>query len=234
MSVPVSRMRELLESGKRVRGTFVKLAAEEVVEIVGRARDFAVVDLEHSRLTEGDALRLVHHGWTAGVPVVVRIPEVDRGLVNRLLEAGAAGIQLSTVRRSADVRALRDAALYAPDGSRSVSLSHSLADFGGTPLADYVAGAPPPLLVAQIETATTDDPLDEILAAGADVAFVGVTDLTVDYGFDAEQVRARVGEIATAAGAAGVTLGGSTNDERFRYVVDSADVAVLRKAYADG
>jgi 4-hydroxy-2-oxoheptanedioate aldolase len=138
------------------------------------------------------------------------------------------------VRRSADVRALRDAALYAPDGSRSVSLSHSLADFGGTPLADYVAGAPPPLLVAQIETATTDDPLDEILAAGADVAFVGVTDLTVDYGFDAEQVRARVDEIATAAGAAGVTLGGSTNDERFRYVVDSADVAVLRKAYADG
>jgi len=230
----LSRMRENLAAGRRLRGSFVKLAAEEVMEIVGASRDFAVVDLEHSQLGEVDALRLVHHGWALGTPVVVRVPELDRGQVNRLLEAGAAGIQLSSVRRAEEVRALRKAMRYAPEGSRSVSLSHSLADFGATPLGDYVAGVEPPLLVAQIESATTVDPLEEILATAPDVAFVGVTDLTVDCGLDAEQLLARVDEIASAAQSAGVILGGSTNDERFLYVVDSADVAVLRKAYADG
>jgi 2-keto-3-deoxy-L-rhamnonate aldolase RhmA len=90
------------------------------------------------------------------------------------------------------------------------------------------------LLVAQLETAETVDPLGEILAAGADVAFVGVTDLSVDLGLDADRVEARVREIAAAAEAAGVALGGFGGDERWRYAVTSSDLALLREAYARG
>src|SRR5206468_9368301 len=132
----LSSLRTALVEGRRLHGTFVKLPSVEVVEIAAETLDFAVVDLEHSQLSEADALRLVHHGWALGFPVLARLHETDRGLVNRLLEAGAAGIQLSSVRASADVRALRDACFYAPAGSRSISLAHSLAGFGGTPLTD--------------------------------------------------------------------------------------------------
>src|SRR5438552_2729161 len=95
----VSSVREGLAKG-RLKGTFVKLPALEVIEIVAPQLDFAVVDLEHSQLSEGDGLRLVRHAHVLGFPVLVRIPAVDRGLVNRVLEAGAGGIQLSTVVRA--------------------------------------------------------------------------------------------------------------------------------------
>jgi len=233
MSERVSSLRERLVDGV-VRGTFVKLPALEVVEIAAATRDFAVVDLEHSQLTEGDALRLVRHGWSLGFPTLARLHEHDGGLVNRLLEAGATGIQLASVRSSAEVRALRDACLYAPAGTRSISLAHPLADYGATPLADYLAGQAPPLVVAQIETATTGDPLEEILGAGVDVAFVGTTDLSVELGLDRDRVEERVEEIAEAAASAGVVLGGFGVDERWRYQIASSDLALLREAYGRG
>jgi len=230
----VSSLREGLRQGRRLQGTFVKLPAAEVVEIAAETLDFVVIDLEHSQLAEGDALRLVRHAWALGFPALVRIHELDRAFVNRVLEAGAAGIQLSSVRSSAEVEALREACLYAPAGTRSVSLAHGPARYGATPLADYLDAAEPPLVVAQIETAATDDPLDAILAAGPDVAFVGVTDLAVEYGLDDERVRARVDEVAAAADAAGVAFGGFGDDDRYRYAVASSDLALLRKAYAGG
>jgi 4-hydroxy-2-oxoheptanedioate aldolase len=217
---------------RRLAGSFVKLPALEVIEIAAAELDFAVVDLEHSQLAEADALRLVRHAWALGFPAIVRLHALDRALVNRLLEAGAAGIQLSSVRSAREVAALRDACLYAPAGTRSISLAHPLARYGATPLRDYLAEQEPPLVVAQLETATTDDPLETILAAGVDVAFVGITDLSVDLGLDAERVEARVAEIAAAASAADVVLGGFGADERWRYAVASSDLALLQEAYA--
>lgn len=216
----------------RQRGVFVKLPALESIDLVAASDlDFAVVDLEHSQLTEGDALRLVRHAGVQGLRTLVRIPTVDRGLVNRLLEAGAAGLQLSTVRSVAQVRALRDAAHHAPRGTRSISLAQPAAAYGAVPVADYLAlrDGQPPLLVAQIETATTDDPLDEILTAGVDVAFIGTLDLSVDLGLDAGRTAARVDDIASAADRAGVTLGAfGLADARVAYDLVGSDVAVLR------
>jgi 4-hydroxy-2-oxoheptanedioate aldolase len=220
-----------LSSG-RIVGTFVKLPALETVDLCAGALDFCVVDHEHSQLAEADVLRLVRHAAALRFPAIVRIPEVDRGLVNRLLEAGAAGLQLSSVRRVADVRALRDAALYAPDGRRSISLAHPAAGYGATPLGDYLAGVARPLLVVQLETRDTDDALDDICAAGADVVFLGLTDLLVDCALDEDAARARADEIAAAAERAGVMLGGFGREERFRYSVVSSDVALLREAVA--
>jgi 4-hydroxy-2-oxoheptanedioate aldolase len=219
-------------SSRRLIGTFVKLPALESIDLCAASLDFCVVDHEHSQLSEADVLRLVRHAAALGFPCVVRIPEVDRGLVNRLLEAGAAGIQLSSVRRVAEVRALRDAALYAPEGRRSISLAHPAAGYGATPLRDYISTVGRPLLVAQLETRETDDPLGEICSAGADVVFLGLTDLLVDCGLDDASARARADEIVEAAQRAGVTLGGFGSDERFRYSVVSSDVALLREAVA--
>jgi 4-hydroxy-2-oxoheptanedioate aldolase len=222
-------------NGKR-RGLFVKLAATEVVDVAARSGlDFVVIDLEHSQLSEADGLALTRHAASIGLPALVRMPELDRGLVNRLLEAGARGIQLSTVRSVAQVEALRASMRYAPAGSRSVSLAHPGAGYGEIALADYLAAQEldPPELVAQIETAETDDPLPDVLA-GVDVAFVGTTDLLVDVGMDHARLRARVEAIASAAEAAGAELGGfGLDDPRVAYDVSGSDVALLRAAVAE-
>src|SRR5215216_5109189 len=227
----------MLRRRNRRKGLFVKLGATEVIDIAARSGlDFVVVDLEHSQLSEADGLRLTRHAAALGLPALVRIPELDRGVVNRLLEAGAAGIQLSTVRSAAQVRLARAMTRYAPDGARSISLAHPQAGYGASSLADYLAAqrADRSLLVAQIETAQTDDALDAIAAAAPDVIFIGTTDLAVDLGLDDERVRARVDEIVAAARSAGVPLGAfGLDDERFTYQILASDLSLLRTAFAD-
>ena len=226
----------MLELRNRQRGIFLKLPSTEVVDIVHRCGlDFAVVDLEHSQLSEAQARALVRHGAALGLPMVVRLAELDAGLVNRLLEAGAAGIQLSTVRTVAQIEQLRSATRYAPAGRRSVSLAHPAAAYGATALADYLADQRqrPPLVIAQIETAQTQDSLDALMAAGPDVAFIGSTDLSVDLGLDGARVDARVEEIAAAATAAGVALGAfGVDDPRVVFDLVASDLALLRTAVA--
>lgn len=193
---------------RRVVGTFVKLPSLDVVDLaVGAGFDFVVVDAEHSALSTADLLALVRHAFAIGFPALVRVPAVDAGLVNRLLEAGAAGIQLSTVRRRSEVDALVAATRYAPHGSRSVSLSHPAAGYGVDGLEAYLAAevANPPILVGQFETATFVDPLPALLP-GLDVAFVGTSDLTVSLG--GASLPDAVAAIEDAARLGGVALGG--------------------------
>ena len=227
----MSSLREELQA-RRVVGTFVKLPALESIEIAAAQLDFVVVDLEHSQLSEGDARRLVRHACAVGLPAVVRIPELDRGLVNRVLEAGAAGIQLSTVRHAAEVAELKRAMRYPPEGARSISLAHPVAGYGRASLREFVAKSPVPLSVVQIETMETEDPLDAIVDEAPDVVFLGVTDLVVDAGLDENNAGARADEIAAATTRAGAILGGFGTDDRYRYSVVSSDVALLQEAIA--
>jgi 4-hydroxy-2-oxoheptanedioate aldolase len=241
-AAPASRLRERLRTGAPIVGTFVKIAALETIDIASSAGlDVIVVDGEHAQLGQSECLALVRHAAALGLPAIVRIPAVDAGYVNRLLEAGAAGIQLSSLRARGERDALVAATRYPPDGTRSVSLAHPAADYGAVPLAAYLEKSKGgPLLVGQIETATTIDPLD-VLLAGLDVAFIGTTDLSVDLGrpgaLDDERVRARVAEIAGAAERTSVALGAwvasaealaTLRPSKPRYVIVGSDLQLLR------
>jgi 4-hydroxy-2-oxoheptanedioate aldolase len=215
-------------------GVFLKLPSTQAIEIARSAGfDFCLIDLEHSQLDEGDAIRLAAHAAALGFPAIARVASIDGGQVNRLLEAGAVGIQLSTVKRAAQVRELRAATRYAPTGARSISLAHARADYGGRTMRDYLATeeAAPPLVIAQIETAETDDPLPEIVAAGPDVVFIGTADLSADLDLDQVAFDARVTEICDTVAAAGLVLGAiGVEDPRVTYRVLGADLAMLRSA----
>jgi 4-hydroxy-2-oxoheptanedioate aldolase len=203
-------LRAALAGHRRLVGTFVKLPAVDVVEMCALAGfDFVVVDLEHSALSEQDAIGLVRHADVCGLPALVRVPAVDAPALNRLLENGAAGIQLSMLQTRTQGGALRNAVRYPPEGRRSVSLANRTG-LGAGGLAAYLAAeaADPPLLVGQIETAGTE-PLGELLP-GLDVCFVGGTDLSVDLGVAAgdRRLREAVDAIRAASRRAGVVFGG--------------------------
>jgi 2-keto-3-deoxy-L-rhamnonate aldolase RhmA len=205
-------LRAALASGARLTGVFVKLPCPDVLELAASAGfDFVVVDLEHSTLGEAEAFLLLRYADALGLPALVRLARVDPPLVNRVLEAGAVGIQLSMLTSVAQREELRAAVSYGPAGRRSVSLAHTGAGYGSTGLGDYLAAerAAPPLLVGQIEC-RTDEPLEQVVA-GLDVAFVGTTDLTVALGLDpgdAAGIRAEVDAVGAAARAAGIGFGG--------------------------
>jgi 4-hydroxy-2-oxoheptanedioate aldolase len=237
-----THLRERLRSGPPLVGTFVKLPALESIDVARSVGfDLAVIDGEHSQLDERAILALLRYGAALALPMLVRTPSRDAGHLNRLVEAGAAGIQLSSLRACAERDALVSATRYAPDGTRSVSLAHPAADYGAIPLQEYLRRSRQfPLLVGQIETATTADPLPEVLR-GLDAAFIGTTDLTVDLGrpgsLDDPRVTGRVAEIEAAASSAGVALGAwvpsadalaKLGGARFRYVLIGSDLQSLR------
>jgi 4-hydroxy-2-oxoheptanedioate aldolase len=236
-----------VRSGDQVLGTFIKLPGLESVDLVAKAGlDFAVVDFEHSQLDARQVGEMVRHAGAIGFPAVIRMPSLDGGMVNRLLEAGAAGIQLSTVRTCRDARSLRAAMRYPPDGTRSVSTAQPAAGYGHVPLVQYLAdsAANPPLLVGQIETAKTEDSLDDIVAE-LDVAFLGTTDLSVDLGapghLEDPAVRERMEQVAATAHHLGVRLGGFApgaaasnllRADGATYIVMGSDMQVLQEGLA--
>jgi 4-hydroxy-2-oxoheptanedioate aldolase len=152
-----STLRARLREGGVVLSTFVKLSDTEVVDVLGQCGlDAMVIDMEHSQLDDADARRLVRYAASIGFPAMVRLPAVDPGVINRLLEAGAAGIQLSSVTCRRHVDELLAACRFPPDGSRSASLAQPDAAYGTVPLPDYL-GREGPFLVGQIESGATED-----------------------------------------------------------------------------
>jgi 4-hydroxy-2-oxoheptanedioate aldolase len=228
-------MTPVLDLSATRRGIFVKLPSTQVIDLaVVAGFDFVIVDLEHSQLDFRDAAAMVGRASISGLPALVRLPDVNAGAVNRLLEAGAVGIQLSTVTSAEQVHALRRAMDYAPVGGRSIGTAHRLARYGKTPLADYVDSqhARPPLAVIQIETPTTASPIVDIANAGADVLFVGQADLTVAFEFDGDRVATRVHEIIEEARSADLAIGGiRLPDGLGTYDVVGADIGLLGDAF---
>lgn len=226
-----------------VLSTFVKLSDVEVVEVLYQSGlDAIVIDMEHSQIDDAAARRLVRHAASIGFPAMVRLPAVDHGVINRLLEAGAAGIQLSSVTCRREVEELIRACRYPPHGSRSASLAQPDAGYGVVALPDYLK-RDGPVLVGQIESGTTEDPLPEVIL-GLDVVFIGLTDLSVAMGapsrFDDPVVVERVAEVARCVGSpGGPVLGGwvpdleavqTFADGRARYVTVGSDLSYLASA----
>lgn len=240
---PRSPMRQLLAE-RALIGTFLKLGQREMVEILaGSGFDFAICDLEHSQITEQETAIILLAGLACGLPIIVRVPSLDTGLMNRLLEGGAAGIQLPQLRCAAERDAFRAALLYAPQGARSISLAQPAAGYGAEPLLDYIRRAnEEALLVGQIETDQLETPLEQLMN-GLDVAFVGTLDLTVDMGVPGQaehpSVQARLRQIERAANGGGVHLGIYADTPAaaaralaagYRYVALSSDLSILQKA----
>jgi 2-keto-3-deoxy-L-rhamnonate aldolase RhmA len=227
-----------------VIGTFVKLPRPEVIAILALAGfDFAICDLEHSQITAAECRDVLQAARAEGLPVVVRVPALDRGLINTVLEAGAAGIQLPRTVTAADSRALADLMRYPPAGTRSMSQAQPAARYGAEPLTAYIERAnEEALLVGQFETADLADELDDAVAP-LDVAFIGSLDLSIAAGRpghpEAPEVAELVERVAAAAKRTGRHMGlfaSNTEAARtalnagYRYIAVSADLSLLRKA----
>lgn len=227
-----------------VIGTFLKLPRPEVVEVLAlTGLDFVICDTEHGQISETDAHAVIQAGRAADIAVTVRVPTLDRGQVNRLLEAGAAGIQLSGVTSRAQGVELRDLTSYPPSGSRSLSTAQPAARYGTVPLQEYLRGSNAGTLrIGQLESARYADSLEDIVAS-LNVAFIGVMDLSVDVGCPgdtgAPEVLALIDRVEAAAKATDTPLGTfaatpqgarAALDSGYRYIALSSDLAVLTSA----
>lgn len=165
-------------------GTFLNLGSPMTVEIAGLAGfDWVLIDHEHGPGGQDTLLHQLHAASATPAFPVVRIAQNETPRFKRVLDMGALGVMVPYVSSAAEAQAAVSAMRYPPHGIRGVAKFNRGAGFGGD-FEEYYAHAHERLVtVIQIETADAVNRIDDIAAVeGADVLFVGPTDLSYNMG----------------------------------------------------
>ncbi|MBB2744043.1 UNVERIFIED_ORG: 2-keto-3-deoxy-L-rhamnonate aldolase RhmA [Microbispora rosea subsp. rosea] len=224
-----SRFRAALaRAGGPALGTWVKLPVMESVELLALAGfDFVVIDLEHSAMNLETAYRLIGTANYLGMAPIVRIPNLDGGIAQRVLDAGAEGIMLPHVdtvgQAEAGVRAIR----FPPLGARGVGSTSRAGAWGAMDRAEYLRyGQEEAVFIAQIESAEAARSAGAIAAVpGVDALLVGAADLSTseETTEDDPRVVELISQTIKACTAAGKPIGnaGAATGRSVRAAIDA-------------
>ncbi len=226
-------------------GTWIKLPGTEVVELAGLAGfDFVVIDLEHAPTSTETASRQIAAALFSGVSPIVRVPGLDAGLVQRLLDAGAEGIMVPHVDTVEQARAAVAAVRFPPLGTRGVGSTSRAGAWGAVTRADYLRyGNEEVVVIAQLESRAAAENAAAIAAVdGMDALLVGAADLSTSEGrteSDPVIVDLIAGAIRAAhdagrpignAGGASEAAVRAAIDTGYAFTLMSNDASLLREA----
>jgi 2-keto-3-deoxy-L-rhamnonate aldolase RhmA len=205
-------------------GTFIKTASHQVPEVIGASGlDFAVIDAEHAPFDLATLDRMALAGRAAGLPCLVRVPELAAVPIGQVLDLGAAGIVVPHVATVESARRAVAAAKYGA-GQRGFSPSTRAGGYGTVDPSAYRAAADQDGSVwCQIEDAAALGELDAIAAVdGVDCLFIGRADLAASLGVESQrdpQVLDAVRATAAAGRSQARTIG--------IFIADTAEIPDL-------
>jgi 2-keto-3-deoxy-L-rhamnonate aldolase RhmA len=224
-------------------GTWIKLDGELSCEIIAQAGfDFVVIDREHSHLSMDSAIRLVGTARLAGLPVLVRTPELDPMTYQRVLDAGAATILAPQMESADQVAAGLSYSRYPPQGSRGFSVTTRAGDWGMRTSGEHLhAMAEEICFIPQLESNAALGHLDEIVALdGLEAVFIGRSDLSLSTGhpLGSPELEAAVASAVHTCRAKGIAVGTAISDvasaqslgETYDFVVVADDTGLLAHA----
>jgi 2-keto-3-deoxy-L-rhamnonate aldolase RhmA len=180
--------------------------------------DYLMWDLEHAPLDPSAIAHTILAGRQAGVPSVVKLPDLERSSVQRYLDYGASGIQVPHVESAQEIRDLVRWMRYPPLGERSQIFGVGNTGYRNVEFNAYVAYANEhTLIIPMIETRRGVDEVETILAAGgADLVFIGTGDLSSSYGLPGQMTHPTVVKAADRVIAAcrehGIPIGVNAED----------------------
>src|SRR5437773_6062819 len=168
-----------LKAGQPSIGTWLSLGSITAARFMARS-GFAwlTVDIEHSLVNWETTTHLMATIADAGCTALARVPSNRHENIKRVLDNGGHGIVVPMVNSRAEAESAVAAALYPPQGNRSVGGSVHALNFG-TNANDYYAHANEELLIVlQCEHIKSVENADAIFSVpGIDAMFVGPNDL---------------------------------------------------------
>ncbi|WP_414441511.1 HpcH/HpaI aldolase family protein [Burkholderia sp. 22PA0106] len=223
-------------------GTFVKTGAPQIVEILGGAGlHFAVVDAEHAPFDRATLDIMVIAARSVGLPLFVRIPDIQPATVQSALDLGVSGLLVPHVDSADDARRLVARTRFL-NGERGFSSSPRFAGYGSMTMKNAVEAGNGTAVMCQIESRAGCAAAQEIAAVdGVAGLFVGRADLALSFGLtdarapEVMQATVDVLAITRAAGKiGGVALGDAREREEFArmgasWFVVGSDQSLLRK-----
>ena len=245
---PVKRA---LRKGETALGTMVfEFDTPGIARIVaGAGAEFVVFDQEHTGWGIDTIRALLATARAADVVPLVRVPATEYHFISRPLDAGASGLMVPMVESAEQARLVVSSAKYPPLGGRGAAFGVAHDDYeAGDAVAAMTSANDETLLIAQIETATGVENVEEIAAVeGIDVLWIGHTDLANSLGvpgqFDHPDFLAAIDRFREACdrhGKASGIMATSVEDARthlekgFRAVAYWGDIWLYAKALRDG
>jgi 2-keto-3-deoxy-L-rhamnonate aldolase RhmA len=177
-------LKHKLAEGKTTVGLWVTLEAPSITEIaVALGLDWVVIDSEHGHLDFKEVLEHIRVTRGTDTTPLVRVQEIEQGLIKRVLDLGAHGILVPQVRDAAEVEQAVRFAKYPPWGVRGVGGERATG--WGMTLKEYTAVANEETMVIPImETVEAGRNIGEILAVpGVDAIQFGPADYSSSAGY---------------------------------------------------
>ncbi len=199
-------LRERANEGEKLIGALLRMPSEELVEMLAVAGfDFVLIDCEHG---PADIVALRQHIAVAavhGVPTMVRVGEGDHGQILRVLDQGAEGVLAPHLDTPEDAKALVDASLYPPVGSRGFATYSRAGRFGQVEPAEHRDWwLENTLVLGMIESPRGVSNVEEIIATPRlDGIMVGPADLAASSTPDDLPVAEAISAVHAALAAAG-------------------------------
>ena len=182
-----SNLRKLIDKKSLALGSWITIGDTKVTEILSISGfDWLAIDLEHSSIgidKAGDLIRIISMN---NITPLVRLTNLDKNLIKRVMDAGAGGIIVPNISTEKEAKEAVSATRYPPLGSRGVGLDR--AQGYGTQFKEYldwqVKG---PIVVAQIESINAVNNLNKIFRVkGLDGFMIGPYDLSCSMGIPGE------------------------------------------------
>lgn len=171
---------------RKASGILMKIVDNPAVVLLAQSAglDFIFYDCEHGVISYEKLHDLMLMGNAKNFPAIVRVPQLGRQEVSRILDYGATGIMVPMIETMEQAEKLVTWSKYPPIGKRS---------YAGGANTDYAPSGhhaqhmeslnERTLTIAQIETVKGVENVDEILSVvGVDAAIVGPVDLGISMG----------------------------------------------------
>lgn len=182
-------LKEKLDQGTRVLGTFHEIGSATAVEALGYGGlDYVIIDTEHGPFEPERVQEFVRAANGAQITPLVRVKDAQRNSILKMLDVGAQGLIIPNVHSVEEVKQVVEYGKYFPVGNRGVAptsgSSYWTADYTTQGLDHYFeVSNREQLLIPQCETRGCLENIEEIVALdGVDGIFVGPYDLSTALG----------------------------------------------------
>ena len=198
-----------LREGKKIVGTMIRMVDNPgIVQIAKHAGlDYVLFDMEHGPFAIDRFADIANLARSIGMGCFVRIPELSKSTVSRILDAGADGIMCPMLSTEEEAKKLVAWSRYIPIGSRGFGSMGVFTGYGGlkTDVLSFMKEQNhKTLAIAQIETKLAVENIEKIAAVeGIDVLLIGPNDLAISLGVPGDVMcdttQEAIGKVAAAA-----------------------------------
>ncbi len=248
MQALVNKLKQKLARNENTLGVWVTLESPTITEIATiLGLDWVVIDAEHGHMDFKEVMEHVRVTRESGTTALVRIQELEMGVIKRVLDVGADGILIPNVASAEEAQQAVKFAKYPPWGVRGVGGER--ATQWGLQLKEYTLVANHQTMVIPMIESVAGATQSTAIASvrGVDAIFYGPVDFSASAGYlgqwEGPGVAQQILDSKDLVLAQGVTCGITAVDhddlrlrqqQGFRMISLGADTGMLIRAMREG